>query len=299
MVILNKESQTLVGFGLPLLARGYYPSIFQSKVLFCTQMVTMGVAAHTQIQLEKHVIECFGSKSMELKWVRRRINKSSQPQGIIKPLFPVYISTDPRHVDPNRLQDLYATCNHSCHRFPNLLQPQPLDIHKLRIALSHSTLLVSVFCKPHHLDAFANSSSSNSIMAMADFFTPITPSRDQLVGFGRAVSDCGLTASIYDVMVNPSLRRMGIGRMIVKKIVRMLTNREIYDIAALCSENERLFFKACGFGGDILGSTTMMYTRTASSTTEEGDQTMTRAGRKLLLVPPLVEGPYKSSRTTT
>ncbi|KAJ1387504.1 GNAT domain [Sesbania bispinosa] len=211
------------------------------------------------------------------------------------------IEMDPRHVDPNRLQDLYATCNHSCHRFPNLLQPQPLDIHKLRIALSHSALLVSVFCKPHHLDAFANSSSSNSIMAMAmaDFFTPLTPSRDQLVGFGRAVSDCGLTASIYDVMVNPSLQRMGIGRMIVKKIVRMLTNREIYDIAALCSENERLFFKACGFGGDILGSTTMMYTRSASSTTQEGEQTVTSAGRKLLLVPPLIEGPYKSSRTTT
>jgi hypothetical protein len=40
--------------------------------------------------------------------------------------------------------------------------------------------------------------SSSSIV---DFFTPVSPSRDLLVGFGRAVSDCGLTASIYDVMV--------------------------------------------------------------------------------------------------
>lgn len=38
-------------------------------------------------------------------------------------------------------------------------------------------------------------------MAVTDFFTPVSPSRDQLVGFGRAVSDFGLTASIYDVMV--------------------------------------------------------------------------------------------------
>ena len=30
---------------------------------------------------------------------------------------------------------------------------------------------------------------------------PVTPSNGQLVGFGRAVSDLGLTASIYDVMV--------------------------------------------------------------------------------------------------
>lgn len=110
-----------------------------------------------------------------------------------------------------------------------------------------------------------------------------------LIGFGRAVSDFGLTASIYDVMVIPSLRRMGIGKMIVRKVVRMLTNRDIYDIAALCSEDERLFFKACGFGGDILDSTTMMYTRTVSSTIQESEQTVTPAGRKLLLVPPLID----------
>nr|XP_027190552.1 uncharacterized protein LOC101498757 [Cicer arietinum] len=142
-----------------------------------------------------------------------------------------------------------------------------MELKWLRIALSHSSVLVSVFCKPHHRDGLKPKSSSSVV----DFFTPVSPYSDLLVGFGRAVSDCGLTASIYDVMVIPSLRRMGIGKMIVKKILRMLTNRDIYDIAALCSEDERLFFKACGFGGDILSSTTMMYTRTASSTTQEGE----------------------------
>lgn len=88
----------------------------------------------------------------------------------------------------------------------------------------------------------------------------VTPENAELVGFGRAVSDLGLTASIYDVMVIPPLQRMGIGRMIVQRIIRMLTNRGIYDISALCSDKDRLFFKACGFGDDILGSTTMMFT---------------------------------------
>ena len=32
--------------------------------------------------------------------------------------------------------------------------------------------------------------------------TPVSPSNSQIVGFGRAVSDFGLTASIYDVMVS-------------------------------------------------------------------------------------------------
>ncbi|XP_027357263.1 uncharacterized protein LOC113866648 [Abrus precatorius] len=239
-------------------------------------VATMGVAlhSHTQIQLEKRAIEGFASKSMELKWVRRRISKISQPE---KSLFPIFISTDPRHVDPHLLRDLFADCNHSCHRLPH--QREAVDIQKLRIALCHSAVLVSVFCKPHHVNVVADANySSSSILPVPDFLTPVSPSGDQLVGFGRAVSDYGLTASIYDVMVIPSLRRLGIGQMIVKKIVRMLTNRDIYDIAALCSENERLFFKACGFGDDILGSTTMMYTRTASLTSQEGEQSVTRAG---------------------
>lgn len=45
---------------------------------------------------------------------------------------------------------------------------------------------------------------SSSIMGMAGFWlrvTPVTPFDGELVGFGRAVSDSGLTASIYDVMV--------------------------------------------------------------------------------------------------
>ncbi|XP_058753153.1 GCN5-related N-acetyltransferase 3, chloroplastic-like [Vicia villosa] len=254
-------------------------------------MVAMGVAAaYTHI----HLIEASSSKSMELKWVRTRITKTSQhnknKKNLSTPLLPVYISTNPRHVDPQRLQDLCSTCNHSFQRFSGT--PEPVDINKLSIALSHSDVLVSVFCKPNIVDELGKSSSS-----VVDFLTPVSPSRDLLVGFGRAVSDCGLTASIYDVMVIPSLRRMGIGKIIVKKIVRMLTNRDIYDIAALCSKDERLFFKACGFGGDILDSTTMMYTRAGSSTIQEGEQTVTRAGQKLLLIPPLIEKHYKSSRT--
>lgn len=119
---------------------------------------------------------------------------------------------------------------------------------------------------------------------------PVGPSNGDMVGFGRAVSDLGLTASIYDVMVAPSLRGLGIGKMIVQRIIRMLTSRDIYDIAALCSENERPFFEACGFRNDFLGSTTMMYTRTVSvsaASEDEANQMAKRAGRMLLLIPPL------------
>lgn len=159
-------------------------------------MAATGVAA---------AIEVFASKSMELKWVRtrtrtRRITKTTHKQKTLStPLLPLFISTNPHHLNPHHLQNLCSICNHSFHRFPNFNisdNPEQVDINKLRIALSHSDVLVSVFCKPRHVDGLDESLSS-----VVDFFTPVSPERDLFVGFGRAVSDFGLTASIYDVMV--------------------------------------------------------------------------------------------------
>ncbi|CAI0459274.1 unnamed protein product [Linum tenue] len=115
----------------------------------------------------------------------------------------------------------------------------------------------------------------------------------QRVGFGRAVSDSGLTASIYDVVI--LIRVKGVGVLLCVDF-RILTSRGIYDIGALCSANERMFFRACGFGDDILGSTTTMYTRTVSACDDGGggdcqDQMAKLVGRKLLLIPPLKESP--------
>ncbi|KAJ7959496.1 Acyl-CoA N-acyltransferase protein [Quillaja saponaria] len=277
--------------------------------------VTAGIRMH--VNIEQRMLEGYRSKSMELKWARRRNSKNSitSEEKLLRPtagaLVPFYISTDPKHINPDELQNLYAACNHSCYRFPNHVDDggrvEPVDIHKLRIALSHSSVLVSVFCKPRYIVednddiAISTTNSPFSIMGVGNFLQrvmplPVSPFNGQLVGFGRAISDYGLTASIYDVMVIPSFRRMGIGQTIVKRIVRMLTSRDIYDIAALCSDNERLFFKACGFGDDILGSTTMMYTR-STSTTYEVDQRTTRAGRRFLLIPPVRE-PCGSSQKT-
>ncbi|KAF9670491.1 hypothetical protein SADUNF_Sadunf13G0074600 [Salix dunnii] len=88
-----------------------------------------------------------------------------------------------------------------------------------------------------------------------------------------------------------SLRGMGIGKMIVKRIIRVLTSIDIHDIAALRIADERQLlgsysYKAFGFGDDKMGSATMMNTRTLS-THVEVDQMVKHAGRKLLLPPPL------------
>ncbi|KAG1365604.1 putative acetyltransferase NSI [Cocos nucifera] len=212
---------------------------------------------------------------------------------------PISISTNPSLVDPLQLQDLLRSANFSCHRFPALAadgRAEPVDPGKLQIALAHSFLVVSVFCRPKYLVE----DDKNEIWraGIANFFEralPVPKSDSRLVGFGRAVSDGGLTASIHDIVVIPSLQRRGIGRKIVQRIIRILTSRGIYDISALCTEKERLFFKACGFGEDSLGSTTMMYTRSAL-TYLQGNLMVRPAGRLLLLVPPS-RGPMSEAHT--
>ncbi|XP_072997428.1 GCN5-related N-acetyltransferase 3, chloroplastic [Typha latifolia] len=212
---------------------------------------------------------------------------------------PISISTNPSHLDPFQIRDLLSACNLSCHRFP-ILDPDgrvdPVDIDKLRVALAHSSVVVSVFCKPKFVDRDDGGEVLGS--GLEELFERVVsvPETDhRLVGFGRAVSDGGLTASIHDVAVIPSLQRRGIGRKIVERIIRLLTSRDIYDISALCTEKERLFFKSCGFGDDYLGSSTMMYTRTAPNYCLDNAIVRT-AGRMLLLVPPPSQEPQPSKR---
>ncbi|KAL0727458.1 hypothetical protein Bca4012_023551 [Brassica carinata] len=231
---------------------------------------------------------CVGNASlvsMELRWVRRSTCDDA-PRSI-----PVFISTLKKDINLEELRRLYSRCDHSCNRFSKNggIVEKTVDMKKLRTAISRSDVVVSVFCKPHHAVLVEDSTSdkddddapvlyleeeslspsdlrkqNKDESSLGDMFQdvlPLTPSNGQLVGFGRAYSDYGLTASIHDLVVLPSLQRMGIGKLIVNRITRLLTSRDIYDIAALCLEHERPFFKACGFADDRMGSTTMMFTK--------------------------------------
>ncbi|CAG7887102.1 unnamed protein product [Brassica rapa] len=217
---------------------------------------------------------CVGNASlvsMELRWVRR--SKCDDAASALPRSIPIFISTLKKDINLEELRQLYSRCDHSCDRLSKN-GSGIVDMKKLRTAISRSDVVVSVFCKPHHtalVEDDEQESLSSSLRkqnkdesSLGDMFQdvlPLTPSNGQLVGFGRAYSDYGLTASIHDLMVLPSLQRMGIGKLIVNRITRLLTSRDIYDIAALCFEHERPFFKACGFADDRMGSTTMMFTK--------------------------------------
>jgi len=44
----------------------------------------------------------------------------------------------------------------------------------------------------------------------------------QLIGFGRAISDGAYQAAVYDVAVVPDFQKMGVGQMIMEKILERL-----------------------------------------------------------------------------
>ncbi|XP_057541117.1 GCN5-related N-acetyltransferase 3, chloroplastic [Amaranthus tricolor] len=181
----------------------------------------------------------------------------------VKKQPPIFVSTNPSNINIHALSKLYCACNHSPHRFSAAIED--IDAGKLGIAISHSSVVVSVFASVTDCDEGGVEEKEKGLLGriLPAALVGVPAENGELVGFGRAASDQALTASIYDVMVLPSLRRLGIGRMIVQRIIRNLVSKGIYDISALCTEEERLFFAACGFGDDILGSTTMMYAKTS------------------------------------
>lgn len=133
---------------------------------------------------------------------RNNPNSAAQP--------PLLVSTNPSHINLHNLSELYAACNHSCHRFPIMDaagRVEPVDALKLRTALAHSSVIVSVFTKPE-FEATQSSFTADvasSLVIGSNWIrkvTPVTPENGRIVGFGRAVSDLGLTASIYDIMVS-------------------------------------------------------------------------------------------------
>ncbi|KAJ1262484.1 hypothetical protein BS78_09G111300 [Paspalum vaginatum] len=145
---------------------------------------------------------------------------------------PISISMNPALVDPSHLQALMLACAHSC---ALRLSPavsashvEPVDLRKLRRALAHSFIVVSAFCGARFLTDDSDGEGDGQRLLGLGLNLALGLGRQEeqrLVGFGRAVSDLGLTASVHDIVVHPSLQRRGIGRKIVGKITSTETFR--------------------------------------------------------------------------
>lgn len=68
---------------------------------------------------------------------------------------------------------------------------------------------------------------------------------NNLVGFGRTLSDGILQASVYDVAINPDYQGFGIGKLIMEKLLETVKGCNVILYASIGKENfyEKLNFR--------------------------------------------------------
>ena len=70
---------------------------------------------------------------------------------------------------------------------------------------------------------------------------------EQLVGFGRLVSDGVLHAMIYELIVLPEYQGRGVGGKILEKLVKKCQEAGVRDIQLFCAAGKRKFYEKRGF----------------------------------------------------
>ena len=84
---------------------------------------------------------------------------------------------------------------------------------------------------------------------------------EQLVGFGRLVSDGVLHAMIYELIVLPEYQGQGIGGIILEKLVEKCQESGVRDIQLFCACGKRAFYEKRGFVARPEDSPGMQYIR--------------------------------------
>jgi len=82
---------------------------------------------------------------------------------------------------------------------------------------------------------------------------------DQLVGFGRVVSDGVLHAMIYDLIVDPQHQGNGIGAEILRQLVEACKAANIRDIQLFSARGKREFYEKRGFRARVDDAPGMEY----------------------------------------
>jgi GNAT superfamily N-acetyltransferase len=70
---------------------------------------------------------------------------------------------------------------------------------------------------------------------------------DELVGFGRVVTDGILHAMIYEMIIAPTHQRQGIGSVIITRLVDYCLELGIADIQLFCAKGKAGFYQKHGF----------------------------------------------------
>jgi ribosomal protein S18 acetylase RimI-like enzyme len=75
----------------------------------------------------------------------------------------------------------------------------------------------------------------------------------RLIGFARATSDHAFNATIWDVVVHPEFQSKGLGKALMKYVLKQLRNEEISNVTLFADPHVVEFYSGLGFMSDPEG----------------------------------------------
>jgi ribosomal protein S18 acetylase RimI-like enzyme len=77
--------------------------------------------------------------------------------------------------------------------------------------------------------------------------------KKRLIGFARATSDHAFNATIWDVVVHPDFQGQGLGKALMKYVLKKLRNEEISNVTLFADPQVVDFYRTMGFMPDPEG----------------------------------------------
>ena len=78
-------------------------------------------------------------------------------------------------------------------------------------------------------------------------------SRRRLIGFSRATSDHAFNATIWDVVVHPDYQGKGLGKTLMKQLIKKLRSEDISNVTLFADPHVVDFYRNLGFVPDPEG----------------------------------------------
>lgn len=78
-------------------------------------------------------------------------------------------------------------------------------------------------------------------------------SRRRLIGFARATSDHAFNATLWDVVVHPDFQSKGLGKALMKYVIKQLRSQDISNITLFADPHVVDFYRSLGFMSDPEG----------------------------------------------
>ena len=75
----------------------------------------------------------------------------------------------------------------------------------------------------------------------------------RLIGFARATSDHAFNATIWDVVVHPEYQSKGLGKALMKYVLKQLRSEEISNVTLFADPHVVEFYRGLGFMSDTEG----------------------------------------------